>query len=281
MQSNLPRQELGFDAALGDRLRDALRGVLAEAAGGAQATVYLDRLRDALGTPPGFPAAWRVVQCLENHDVVLWDYGESRPRAPRVPRLADASNPRSWYARSRARVATTLLLTAPGIPMIFMGQEILEDKPWHDDIRFWSQFLVWWDGLESDPAMRDFHRFMRDLIRLRRTWPALCAEGFAVPQVHERDRVIIMHRWVEGEGRDVVVVASLSENTHHEYPVDLPWPGFWHEVFNSDVYDNFPNPWVSGNGGGVLADATPGRSYPHSAKITIPANGAIVLARAG
>jgi 1,4-alpha-glucan branching enzyme len=32
-------------------------------------------------------------------------------------------DPRSWYARSRARVATGLLLTAPGVPMLFMGQE--------------------------------------------------------------------------------------------------------------------------------------------------------------
>ena len=66
--------------------------------------------------------------------MVRWDYDERRARAPRVPALADPSDPRSWYARSRSRVATTLLLTAPGIPMLFMGQEILEDKPWHDDI---------------------------------------------------------------------------------------------------------------------------------------------------
>ena len=101
-------------------------------------------MRDALYPPPGFPAAWTAVQCLENHDVVRWDYEQNRARAPRVPALADPSNPRSWYARSRSRVATTLLLTAPGIPMLFMGQEILEHKPWHDDIRFWSRFLIWW-----------------------------------------------------------------------------------------------------------------------------------------
>jgi 1,4-alpha-glucan branching enzyme len=45
--------------------------------------------------------------------------------------LADGSNSRSWYGRSR--VANALLLTAPGIPMLFMGQEILEDKYWSDN----------------------------------------------------------------------------------------------------------------------------------------------------
>jgi 1,4-alpha-glucan branching enzyme len=272
-------QGLGFDAALGDELRDALRSVLAEAAGGADAAVHMDRLRDALYPPQGFPAPWTVVQCIENHDVVLWDYGEQRPRAPRIPKLADPSGPRSWYARSRARAATTLLLTAPGIPMLFMGQEILEDKPWHDDIRFWSQFLIWWDGLQSDRAMQDFLRFTQDLIRLRRTRPGLRGAGVRVSQAHERDRVIVMHRWVEGKGKDVMIVASFNETALRGYPVELPWPGYWHEIFNSDYYDHFPNEWVTGNGGGLRADGPAGRVYPHTGQVTIPANGAIVLAR--
>ncbi len=270
---------LGFDAALGDRLRDALRSTIAEASQGRDAPVHLDRLKEALLPPPGFPAAWTVVQCLENHDVVRWDYDKNEPRAPRVPALADPSAPRSWYGRSRSRVATTLLMTAPGIPMLFMGQEILEDKPWHDDVRFWSRFLVWWDGVEQDSAMSDFLRFTQDLVRLRRDYPALRGEGVRIPQVHEQDRVIVMHRWVEGEGRDVVVVASLNEHTLDHYPVELPWPGRWHEVFNSDFYDPFPNPDAVGNVGGVWADSVGGHVYPQRARMRIPANGAIVLAR--
>ena len=163
--------------------------------------------------------------------------------------------------------------------MLFMGQEILEDKPWHVDIRFWSQFLIWWDGLASDRAMQDFLRFVQDLVRLRRRHPALFGEGIRIPQVHERDRVIVMHRWVEGEGRDVVVVASLNEATLDSYSVELPGPGYWHEVFNSDVYDHFPNPWVVGNAGGVRADGPAGSVYAHTARIRIPANGAVVFAR--
>jgi 1,4-alpha-glucan branching enzyme len=273
-----PPVGLGFDAALGDRLRDAVRGVLAEASQGADASVHLDHVRDAIYSPAGFPAVWTVVQCLENHDVGRWDYDAHRARAPRIPALADPSNPRSWFARSRSRVATALLLTAPGIPMLFMGQEILEDKPWHDDIRFWSQFLIWWDGLSHDRAMRDFHRFVKDLIRLRRRHPALSAGGVRVPHVHNRDRVIVMHRWVEGAGRDVVVVASLNETTLDGYSVEMPHAGYWHEVFNSDFYDHFPNPWVVGNAGGISAESPPGYTYPYTARIRIPANGAVVFA---
>jgi len=272
---------LGFDAALGDGLRDALRSALAAAARGAGAHVPLDRVRDALYPPPGFPDAWRTVQCLENHDVVRWDYDGHRPRAPRLPALADPTGPHAWYGRSRTRVATALLLTAPGIPMLFMGQEILEEKPWHDDIRFWAQFRIGWDALATDPARRDFLRFVQDLVRLRRRLPALAGDGVRVPQVHEADRVIVLHRWVEGEGRDVVVVASLAETTREAYPIEMPHPGHWHEVFNSDVYDHFPNPWAAGNPGGVTADGLPGAVYPHTARLRIPANGVIILAREG
>src|SRR5262249_35670488 len=127
--------------------------------------------------------------------------------------------------------------------------------------------------------MADFHRFTTDLVRLRRAQPALRGEGIRVPQLHEADRVLVMHRWVEGEGRDVVVVASLNEATLEGYGVELPGPGEWREVFNSDVYDGFPNPQVAGNGGRVWADDFAGGTYPARARMRLPANGAIVLAR--
>ncbi len=270
---------LGFDAALADGLRDALRAVLVQASAGHDAAVDLDRLSAALHPPQAFPDAWRAYQCLENHDIVRWDYGANAPRAPRVARLADPSNARSWYARSRARVATTLLLTAPGIPMLFMGEEFLEDKPWHDDVVHWAQFLIWWEGLGADGDMRDFLRFTSDLIHLRRAFPALRGDGIRVPQVHNIDRIIVMHRWVEGEGRDVVVVASVNETTLQDYPIELPRLGSWNEIFNSDFYDDFPNPSVVGNGGIVYATEERGRIYPATARVTIPANGAIALVR--
>ncbi|MGE3178018.1 MAG: alpha amylase C-terminal domain-containing protein [Vicinamibacterales bacterium] len=270
---------LGFDAVVDDRLREAVRATLGEAAGGADAAVDLDRIAAALLPRPGLSAPWQSIQHLENHDVVLFDVWEQGARDLRIPLRADPTNPRSWHARSRTRVATTLLLTAPGIPMFFMGQEILEDKPWCDDVRNWAQFLLWWDGLREDRHMADFHRFVRDAMRLRRRLPALSGDGVRISQVHNGDRVLVMHRWVNGAGHDAVVVVSLNERTLDGYAVDLPWPGHWAEAFNSDYYDNYPNPWVRGNGGGVDANE-PGRfGYPFAARVTIPANGALVFVR--
>ena len=264
----------GFDATWNDRLRDAVRGAIGQSSGGALASVDMDSIAGALQFTPS-SGRWRTVQYVENHDIV---WSNHQPNQPRIPRLADSSNPRSWYARSRSRVAAGLVLTSPGIPMLFMGQEFLEDKQWSDDPNAGDN--IGWAGLNSgDKAMADHLRFTSDLIALRRRQPALRGEGLNVFHVHNQNRVVAFHRWVEGAGRDVVVVASLNENTFWSYQLGFPAPGRWLEVFNSDVYDNWVNPWVAGNGGGVSADGGPLHGLPASASVVIPANSVVVFAR--
>jgi 1,4-alpha-glucan branching enzyme len=263
---------LGFDAVWSAGLRDTVRAAIGQASAGAGARVSLDPVAGALNRPFGFPALWKSVEAVENHDEVF------AGRAPRIPRLADGSNPRSWFARSRSRVATGLILTAPGIPLLFMGQEFLEDKPWSDSD---PNLLIFWDGVDkgTDKAMVDHLRFTRDLIALRRHQPALRGEGVNVFHVHNDNRVIAYQRWVEGVGRDVVVAVSLNESTFRGYQLGFPGPGRWLEVFNSDVYDHWVNPIAAGNGGGVDASGGPLHGLPSSAGIVIPANGFVVFAR--
>ncbi len=269
-----PPDGLGFDAELGDGLRDALRALLSQAAGGESAALDLSAVANTLTTPAGFPAAWCAVQCMENQDLTY----AGHDGAARVPVLADASDHRSWYARSRSRVATALLLTAPGIPALFMGEEFLEDKNWSDDRG--ANALIWWEGLAAaDSSMRDFLRCVSDLVALRRGQPALRAGGVRVSRADNYDRVIVLHRWVDGAGQDVVVVASLDEQPKHGYWIGLPFAGAWTELFNSDVYDNFPNPGAIGNGGAVQAFDTQLDGFAATAALTLPPNGVIVLGR--
>ncbi|MFL6130018.1 MAG: alpha amylase C-terminal domain-containing protein [Mycobacteriales bacterium] len=271
-----PPDGMGFDLGYADGLRDAVRSVLAQAAGGGSATVDIGRLRDGLVRPWNVPAAWQAYNCLENHDLVLDAPGHGTPR---IARLAGGNDARSWYARSRSRVATGLLLTAPGVPMLFMGEEFLEDKPWSDDPGR-ADTLIWWDGLDGqDRHMADFQRFTRDLVWLRRRQPALRAGPVVVLPPDPANRVLAFHRWVPGVGRDVLVVASLSEATLTGYSLGFPAAGRWHEVHNSDYYDLCPNPWVQGNAGGVTAGGPPMHGMPTSARLTIPANTLLVFAR--
>jgi 1,4-alpha-glucan branching enzyme len=263
----------GFDVVQHDGLRSAVRGAVLSSSFGQQAAIDFDSIAGTL-YPNGFAHAWQTVPCVENHDIVKVGTDQ------RIPFLADSSDRRSWYARSRSRFATGILLTAPGIPQIFMGQEFLEDQQWTWDPTLTSNLLDW-AGLNNgtDIAMVNHLRFTQDLIRLRWSHPALRGDNVNPFHVHDQNRVIAFQRWLDGTGQDVVVVATLSETTWYNYSVGFPWPGAWAEVFNSDVYDNFVNPIVAGNGGGITASGPPMHGLAASASIVIPANGFVVFAR--
>ena len=91
--------------------------------------------------------------------------------------------------------------------------------------------------------------------------------------------MIAYHRWREGSGDDVIVVASFAEATRNGYEIGFPYPGPWKERFNSDAYDYFPNPQIAGNGGRVMAQGRGLHGFAASAGIVIPANGVVVFAR--
>ncbi|MDB6172793.1 MAG: glycoside hydrolase family 13 domain protein [Chthoniobacteraceae bacterium] len=269
---------MGFDVGYSESVRETLRGVIAQAVNGAGTTINFDPLKHALYPTAGFPAAWKTFHNIENHDLLYDDHDDKKPR---IPALADPGNPRSWYARSRSRVATGLLLTAPGVPLLFMGQEFLEDKWWKDDPHA-SHLFVWWKGVQgADKHAVDHHRFTRDLIWLRRKQPALRGEGLNVFHTNNPSRVIAIHRWLPGIGRDVVIIANLNESTFYNYSYRLGFPiaGHWEEVFNSDIYDNFFNVISQGNPGGITANGPGMHGLPSSAGVTLPANSILIFAR--
>src|SRR6201997_2593251 len=92
---------LGFDSALGDSLRDAVRALLAQAAGGENAALDLNPTAQGVYPPVGYDAAWRVVQGIENQDKTYFPPAA----AARAAWLADPRARRSWSARSRSRMA--------------------------------------------------------------------------------------------------------------------------------------------------------------------------------
>jgi 1,4-alpha-glucan branching enzyme len=261
----------GFDTTLTDGLRIALRDVIRQASAPNDDPLPMAALGASLW-PGGFEQAWRFVQGPENHDIVF------RGREERMALLGDPADPRSWWGRSRARVAMGVSLTAPGIPMLFMGQEFLETKQWSDYPP--DRLLPDWSGVDGgDPQVGDFLRCVRELLALRHSLPALRADGFRCVWTDDAARVLAFHRWVPWEGHDVMVVAHLGNAHRTGYRVGFPSAGEWREAFNSDVYENWVNPDAAGNGGHVTADAWPMHGFDASAALVLPANSVLVFAR--
>ena len=182
----------------------------------------MDAVRDAIQHSYNGDAFQRVIY-TESHDEVA--NGRSR-----VPESIWPGNASSWFSKKRSTLAAVVVMTSPGIPMLFQGQEILEDG-WFDD-----QDPVDWSKLSTYAGIHDLYR---DLIRLRRNWwdntRGLRGQGTSVYHVNNTAKVVAYHRWDQGgPGDDVVVIANFSNTAFDNYTIGLPQAGAWYVRFNSD-----------------------------------------------
>ena len=164
----------------------------------------------------------------ESHDEVA--NGQSR-----VPEEIWPGNAASWYSKKRSTLAAAITMTSPGVPLIFQGQEFLEDRWFHDD-----DPIEWW----RKDVFAGIVQLYGDLIRLRRNWydntRGLRGRHVNVHHANNWDKVLAYHRWDQGgPGDDVVVVANFSHRTFYDYRVGVPRSGLWNLRLNTDaaVYD--------------------------------------------
>lgn len=73
-----------------------------------------------------------------------------------------------------------------------------------------------------------------------------------------------------GKSRHVVIVANLSEHTDYDYQLGFLRLGNWAEVFNSDVYDHWVNPWRQGKWGVTFANSPGTYGFGQSEAVTVP-----------
>ncbi len=166
---------------------------------------------------------FRRVIYTESHD-------EDANGSARVPEEIWPGYADSWASKKRATLGSAIVLTSPGIPMLFQGQELVEGSWFSDE-----------DGL--DWTLRHRHagllRLHRDLISLRRNTADLSrglrGEHVAVHHLNAAAKVLGWHRWLEGGPRDdVIVLANFSTDAFPGYHVGVPRAGRWRVRFNSD-----------------------------------------------
>jgi 1,4-alpha-glucan branching enzyme len=167
--------------------------------------------------------AFRRVVYTESHDEV------ANGRA-RVNYEIDANDPAGFFALKRSTLGAGLVLTAPGIPMLFQGQTHLEEG-WFDDTA-----PVDWEKVRRFPGVA---RMYRDLIHLRRNLggdsAGLTGHDILVHHVDDAAKVIAYLRRADGgPAGDTLVVANFAVTPCEGRRVGVPQPGEWVPRFNSD-----------------------------------------------
>jgi 1,4-alpha-glucan branching enzyme len=181
----------------------------------------LDAVAAALGVDPA--DAFKRVIYTESHD-------EDANGSSRVPEEIWPGYADSWPSRKRASLGAALVLTAPGIPMLFQGQELVEGS-WFSD-----EEPLDWSKRHRHKGLLQLHR---DLIRLRRngddTTRGLRGPRLALHHVDHGSRVLAYHRWADGGPRDdVIVMVNFSAEVRPDVRIGVPREGRWRVRFNSD-----------------------------------------------
>lgn len=202
--------ELGFPAAMREVLHTSdplfinLTGVCSELTRRYSSNVY-DR-----------------VNFIDSHDSA--SNGAARLSEQIAPGAADG-----LFARKQSLLAASLLFTAPGIPMLFQGQEVMQGGSFND-----------WEGVAWENADRfaGIIEAYSDLASLRKNNKGVSAglsgQGMNLMHVDGDNKVIAFHRWDKGgPGDDVVAIVNFSDHEHQEYVIGFPRNGEWKVRFNS------------------------------------------------
>ncbi len=159
----------------------------------------------------GFLGATNVVNYITNHDhervmVELGNRGIT----------GDA-------AFKRVKLGVVLLMTAVGIPMVWMGEEFGDYQPLNQEAS-----KIDWTLLAGDDNKHLFAHY-KGLINLRKENHALYTANIEFFHEDPESKVIAYTRWND-EGSRVVVVANFSDRYLAGYTVpNFPADGTWHE----------------------------------------------------
>ena len=206
----------------------------------------------------GGVAGFGRVAYLESHDVVGDLNGATHVR---LVTAIDPVTPNSYRARKLSTLGAIVTLTAPGVPMIFQGQEMLENQ------QFNSSRPVDWTKTNTYSGIVQLYR---DVITARRNLnkdsPGLEGDQCSLLQVDNTSKLIAFQRWSSTvPNQNTVVIANFSTNNFGIYTLPFPAAGKWYVHFNSDStnygsdFGNYGSTVVTAGGNPVTATVAIGR----------------------
>ncbi len=181
---------------------------------------HMGTIAHALGHHYNGDPFQRVIY-TESHDEVA--NGKAR-----VPHEIGGDEQDHWAAQKRSTLGAALIFTAPGIPMIFQGQEFLQGD-WFDDT-----VPLDWDQSEGFAGIVKLYR---DLIALRLDreggTQGLSGRGLDVFHLEEDRKIVAFRRWSDDDG-EVIVVMNFRKEAVADLRIGLPQGGAWRLRLNTD-----------------------------------------------
>jgi 1,4-alpha-glucan branching enzyme len=174
------------------------------------------------------------------------------------------------FANLRAYYAT--MYAHPGKKLLFMGNEIAQQREWDHD-----QSLDW--HLLEQPAHAGIQTLVRDLNHLYRETPALYevdfdARGFEWIDYNDRDNSILSWIRRDKSGGFVVVVSNLTPIAREKYSIGVPVSGTYTELLNTDS-KQYGGSGIANNALQTTGHSQHGR--PDSLSLRLPALATLIL----
>ena len=193
---------------------------------------------------------------IESHDTAGND-------GNRLPVKIDAADATGSVASRRALLAAGILFTTPGVPMLFMGQEMRDT----------TKFLPSPSPLDWSGYGGSFYSFYKDLVHLRRSSAALVGSGVTVTHLNtSAGSSVIAYRRTSGSD-DVMVLANFGSKKYTRYDIGVPSGGAWKVIDAADTK-------YGGDGATTVTVTTATRDgLPSTASVALDAYDIVVLTR--
>jgi 1,4-alpha-glucan branching enzyme len=172
-----------------------------------------------------------------------------------------------WQRFATLRAYLGFMFGHPGKKLLFMGNELAQEREWNHDTG-----LDW--GALGDSFHLGVQALVRDLNYLYRGVPALhvldCEPaGFEWIEANARDESLLTFLRRGHVADDLAIVAcNFTPVVREQTRIGVPEPGFYRERLNTD--STFYNGSNVGNGGGLQAEPVPWNGRPYSIAVTLP-----------
>jgi 1,4-alpha-glucan branching enzyme len=209
------------------------------------------------------PGGVNRVAFLESHDIV----GDLN-NGVRLVTSIDTNTPNSYHARKLSTLGAAVTFTAPAVPMVFQGQDMLEN------LQFSSSRPVDWTKTNTYSGIVQLYH---DLIRARRNLdsytPGLKGDQCSMITVDNGSKLVAYQRWQTGTTNQAVVVANFSGVPRSGYSLTFPQAGKWYVHFNSDSRS------YSADFGNIGSTVVTASGTPATGVVTISPYSALILSQ--